>query len=93
MPRSRAPYPAVFRQQMVDLVHKGASGRLAPFAGCVSLLDVSPRGYYGFLMRPPSKRAGDDAMLTSRIRSIHQRSYGTYGAPRIHAELRESGIR
>ena len=32
-------------------------------------------------------------MLTNRIRSIHQRSYGTYGAPRIHAELRESGIR
>ena len=32
-------------------------------------------------------------MLTSRIRSIHQRSYGTYGAPRIHAELRESGVR
>ncbi len=31
-------------------------------------------------------------MLTSRIRSIHQRSHGTYGAPRIHAELRESGI-
>ena len=32
-------------------------------------------------------------MLLSRIRSIHQRSYGTYGAPRIHAELRESDIR
>ena len=32
-------------------------------------------------------------MLLSRIRLIHQRSYGTYGAPRIHAELRESGIR
>ena len=32
-------------------------------------------------------------MLLSRIRSIHQRSYGTYGAPRIHAELRASGIR
>ena len=31
-------------------------------------------------------------MLTSRIRSIHQRSHGTYGAPRIHAELRASGI-
>ena len=32
-------------------------------------------------------------MLTSRINSIHQRSYGTYVAPCIHAELRESGIR
>ena len=32
-------------------------------------------------------------MLLNRITLIHQRSYGTYGAPRIHAELRESGIR
>ena len=32
-------------------------------------------------------------MLLCRIRSIHQRSHGTYGAPRIHAELRELGIR
>ena len=30
-------------------------------------------------------------MLLSRIRSIHQRSYGAYGAPRIHAELKRVG--
>ena len=57
------------------------------------LLDVSPSGYYVWLRRVVSKRAREDAMLLSRIRSIHQRSYGTYGAPRIHAELRASGIR
>ena len=27
MPRSRAPYPAVFRQQMIDLVRSGRSLR------------------------------------------------------------------
>ena len=32
-------------------------------------------------------------MLLSRVRSIHQRFYGTYGVTCIHAELRESGIR
>ena len=57
------------------------------------LLDVSPSGYYVWLKRSVSKRAGEDATLLSRIRSIHQRSYGTYGAPRIHAELCELGIR
>ena len=32
-------------------------------------------------------------MLLGRIRLIHQRSFGTYGAPRVHAELCESGVR
>ena len=32
-------------------------------------------------------------MLTERIGQIHHGSRGTYGAPRIHAELAETGIR
>ena len=36
---------------------------------------------------------GDDAKLLSEIRAIHERSRGTYGAPRIHAELHDAGIR
>jgi putative transposase len=31
--------------------------------------------------------------LLQRIREIHAASYGTYGTPRIHAELREAGAR
>ena len=31
-------------------------------------------------------------MLTQEIKKIHQRSKGTYGAPRIHAELAEQGL-
>jgi putative transposase len=31
--------------------------------------------------------------LTERIRSIHERSWGTYGTPRVHAELSEQGER
>ena len=34
----------------------------------------------------------DDAALARRICEIHAASYGTYGAPRIHAELRDAGI-
>ncbi len=30
-------------------------------------------------------------MLTQEIQKIHQKSKGTYGAPRIHAELAEQG--
>jgi putative transposase len=32
-------------------------------------------------------------MLTEHIRQVHARSRGTYGAPRVHAALRDEGIR
>ena len=41
-------------------------------------------GLYG----PYPRGTEEDATLLNRIRSIHQHSYGTYGAPRIHAELK-----
>jgi len=57
------------------------------------VLGVSRSGYYAWRSRPPSKRSRKDAMLTTRIREIHDRSRGTYGACRVHAELRAEGIR
>ena len=32
-----------------------------------------------------------DAALLRRIRTIHAASHGTYGAPRVHAELQAEG--
>ncbi len=57
------------------------------------VLEVSPSGYYAWLKRPPSRRAQEDAKLTARIRQLHQRSKGTYGVPRIHADLVAEGWR
>lgn len=57
------------------------------------MLGVSRSGYYDWRRRPPSERHKADAGLTERIREIHNRSRGTYGYPRIHAELRSVGIR
>ena len=56
------------------------------------VLGVSTSGYYAWWQRPPSARARADAGLSSRVRAIHEHSRGTYGAPRIHAELEAEGI-
>jgi len=56
-------------------------------------LDVSPSGFYAARNRPPSARAVADAELSSRIRVIHDESRGTYGMPRVHAELAAGGVR
>jgi putative transposase len=57
------------------------------------VLAVSASGYYAWRQRPPSTRARADVELGTRIRAIHQYSRGTYGAPRIHQELRAAEIR
>lgn len=58
------------------------------------VLGVSREGYYVWARRGESQRTISDQKLTELITDIHQRSRGTYGAPRIHAELRhEHGVR
>ena len=57
------------------------------------VLGVSRSGYYAWRKRPPSKRDQKDAMLTKRIRQIHENSRGTYGSPRVHAALQAEGVR
>jgi len=57
------------------------------------LLGVSRSGYYAWCRRKPSRRSRVDQALTAQIRTIHQQSRTTYGAPRIHAELRAQGVR
>lgn len=56
------------------------------------VLAVSASGFYAWRKRPPCARARADAELALRIRAIHQYSRGTYGAPRIHEELRAADI-
>lgn len=53
------------------------------------VLDVSRSGYYARLTRGPSARAQANAVLLEKIEEAHKESYGTYGAPRMHAELSE----
>lgn len=56
------------------------------------VLQASRSGYYDWKDRPPSKRDRENVALTSRITEIHERSRGTYGYPRVHAELQALGV-
>ena len=57
------------------------------------VLGVSTSGYYAWRRRRMSTRVREDVGLLAWIRAIHERSRGTYGAPRIHAQLAAEGPR
>jgi len=51
------------------------------------VLNVSRSGYYEWLTRLDSPRAQENTLLLKHIEKVHSESRGTYGAPRVHAEL------
>ena len=65
---------------------------LYPIRMMCGALKVSPSGYYDWQARPESRRAAYDRQLTETIRQVHAESDGTYGSPRVHAELNATGL-
>ncbi len=61
-------------------------------AALCRLLKVSRSGFYAWLSRPPSARALADEVLITQIRTAFDDNRRVYGAPRIHAELAETGV-
>jgi putative transposase len=65
-----------------------------PVTTMCRVLGVSPSGFWARSHRPASARSQANVRLAARIGEIHARSRGTYGVPRVHAELhREDGLR
>ena len=52
------------------------------------VLNISRSGFYDWLGRPESPRELRNRELMKIIREIHAGSRGSYGSPRVHAELR-----
>ena len=59
------------------------------------VVGAAARGVYAWLRRGPGpdRREGADRGLAARVGAIFAASRGTYGSPRVHAELRARGVR
>jgi transposase InsO family protein len=61
-----------------------------PVAAACQAAGVTRSAWYAWAARAaqgPSQRQREEARLVGEIRRIHTRSGGTYGVPRVHAEL------
>jgi len=56
------------------------------------VLQVARSGFYAWLRRRPSRRAGANEQLRVAIRAAHHQSRGTYGSPRVQRELVAQGF-
>jgi putative transposase len=57
------------------------------------IVGVAVSGFYAWLRRGPGRRREDDRRMGARLAAIVAGSRGTYGSPRVHAELRAEGVR
>lgn len=66
--------------------------RTWPVTAMCRVLGVSPSGFYAWRTRPPNQWTQRRGLLRQQIMGIFEESRGTYGSPRVHAELVARGI-
>ncbi len=57
------------------------------------VVGVAASGFYAWLQRKPNPREQQDRSLADRIAAVFAASRGTYGSPRVRADLRAEGVR
>lgn len=63
-----------------------------PVRAMCETFGVSPSGFYASRQRQVGPQKQRRAALREQIASVHGRSRGTYGSPRVHRELFEQGV-
>jgi putative transposase len=56
------------------------------------VMQVQRSGFYAWLHRPPCSRVKQDGVLGAHIDTAFTVGRGTYGSPRVHAELAAKGV-
>ena len=62
-----------------------------PIAFMCRQLEVSTSGFYASCERPASARSIANKRLAVKVKAVHAKSRGSYGSPRVHAELVADG--
>ena len=62
-----------------------------PVSVMCRVLGISTSGFYSWRAQPVSARKTRDAALLDKVGGLFGEFDGTYGSPRIHAELRADG--
>lgn len=74
---------------MIDTYRLIAAERASyPVSLMCRVLGVNRTAFHAWERRPPCERELQDAWLTDKIKQIHARARGVYGARRVDAELR-----
>ena len=79
---------------MIEAEKANPTSKITVIRMC-QLLNVDRRRFYEWraqLAAGPTARQQREAELIAQIRGFHAASDGTYGAPRIHADLQEAGV-
>src|SRR6266540_601122 len=87
--RSRRRFTKEFKADTVALVRQSGKS----IAEVCRDMGLAKSAFYAWQTQQPSTRARADDHLINEIRAIHDDSRCTYGAPRVHAELRRRGKR
>ena len=63
-----------------------------PHAVSLRALDVAPSTFYKHLNRPPTEMQVRRQALDAEVKRAFGKSQGTYGSPRVRAQLRRDGV-
>lgn len=63
-----------------------------PVAVMCHVLGVSRSGFYAWVEEPVTERERRDAELRAKTRAVFKEHRGRYGSPRVHSELRATGV-
>ena len=85
--------PAPFTASVAAFISSQRAEHAVPHATACRALGVSPSWFYKWHQRPPSPRQRRRAELDEAVRRVFEASAGTYGSPRITAELKAVGWR